>query len=100
MSDLYGVIVLDLACLLAAVSMLRAWRRRRTRPPLVAAAFIVVLAALASALVLGLAINYRLVVGSTLIIALLVLLHTARHERRLEADGGADPLSLRRPPAR
>jgi len=36
-------------------------------------------------LVLAIGINYRLVVGPTLIVALLVILHTARHERRLEA---------------
>src|SRR5207302_1508569 len=56
-----------------------------TRPPLVAAGFILVLAAVASLLVLAIGINYRLVVGPTLIVALLVILHTARHERRLEA---------------
>ena len=91
MNDLYGLITLDLACLLAAAAMLRAWRRRRTRPPLVAAGFIVVLAAIASALVLGLGVNYRLIVGPTLIIALLVLLQTARYERRLEASGPPPP---------
>ena len=91
MNDLYGLITLDLACLLAAAAMLRAWRRRRTRPPLVAAGFIVALAAIASALVLGLGIDYRLVVGPTLVIALLVLLQTARYERRLEASGPPPP---------
>ncbi|TMC77934.1 MAG: hypothetical protein E6J08_13010 [Chloroflexi bacterium] len=66
MNDLYGLITLDLACLLAAAAMLRAWRRRRS-------------------------IDYRLVVGPTLVIALLVLLQTARYERRLEASGRPPP---------
>jgi len=84
-SDYFGVLVLDASCLLAAAMMLRSWHRRHTRPPLVAAGFILVLAAVASLLVLAIGINYRLVVGPTLIVALLVILHTARHERRLEA---------------
>jgi len=41
--------------------------------------------------VLGLGIDYRLVVGPTLVIALLVLLQTARYERRLEASGRPPP---------
>ncbi|OLB88302.1 MAG: hypothetical protein AUI15_28035 [Actinobacteria bacterium 13_2_20CM_2_66_6] len=38
--DVVGLIVLDVACLLAAAMMLRAWSRRRTRPPVVAAIFV------------------------------------------------------------
>jgi peptidoglycan/LPS O-acetylase OafA/YrhL len=90
-SDYVGVFVLDVACLLAAAMMLRSWRRRRTRPPLVAGGFIVALAIVATALVIGLGINYRLVVGPTLIIALLTLLNTARHERRLQATPTPPP---------
>jgi peptidoglycan/LPS O-acetylase OafA/YrhL len=98
-ADLFGVLVLDVACLLATAMMLRSWRRRRTRPPLVAAGFIVVLATLASVLVLGLGVNYRLLVGPTLILALLVLLYTARHERRLDATATPvrHPAPRRRP---
>lgn len=80
--DLVGLIALDVACLLAAAMMLRAWRRRRMRPPLVAAIFVVVLAAVATVLVL-LGVTYSLVVGPTFIVALLVIMYTARYERRV-----------------
>ena len=61
--------------------MLRAWRRRRTRPPIVAAVFVVTLAIVASVLVIGLGVTYSLVVGPTFIVALLVIMYTARYER-------------------
>jgi hypothetical protein len=79
--DLVGLIALDAACLFAAVMMLRAWRRRKTRPPIVAAVFVVALAIVASVLVLGLGVTYTLVVGPTFIVALLVIMYTARYER-------------------
>ena len=79
--DLVGLIALDAACLFAAAMMLRAWRRRRTRPPVVAAVFVVALAIVASVLVLLLGVTYTLVVGPTFIVALLVILYTARYER-------------------
>jgi len=78
--DVVGLIVLDVACLLAAAMMLRAWSRRRTRPPVVAAIFVVVLAIVASVLVLS-GVTYSLVVGPTFIVALLVIMYTARYER-------------------
>jgi len=78
--DLVGLIALDAACLLAAAMMLRAWSRRRTRPPVVAAIFIVVLAIVASVLVVS-GVTYTLVVGPTFIVALLVIMYTARYER-------------------
>jgi len=78
--DLVGLIALDAACLLAAAMMLRAWSRRRTRPPVVAAIFVVVLAIVASVLVVS-GVTYTLVVGPTFIVALLVIMYTARYER-------------------
>jgi len=78
--DLVGLVALDAACLLAAAMMLRSWLRRRARPPLVAAIFVIALALVASMLVL-LGVNYTLVVGPTFIIALLVIMYTARYER-------------------
>ena len=78
--DVLGLVVLDLACFLAAAMMLRAWLRRRTRPPLVAAIFVVVLAVVASVLVVS-GVTYTLVVGPTFIVALLVIMYTARYER-------------------
>ena len=78
--DIVGLVALDVACLLAATMMLRAWSRRRQRPPFVAAIFVVVLAIVASVLVLA-GVTYTLVVGPTFIIALLVIMYTARYER-------------------
>jgi hypothetical protein len=78
--DLVGLIALDAACLLAAAMMLRAWSRRRTLPPVVAAIFIVGLAIVASVLVVS-GVTYTLVVGPTFIVALLVIMYTARYER-------------------
>jgi peptidoglycan/LPS O-acetylase OafA/YrhL len=89
MSDYLGVATLDVACLLAGLMMVRAWRRRRTRPPLVAAAFLGFLAVLATALVLA-GLPYRIVVGPTFILALFVVLYSARFERR-SASGDSVP---------
>jgi len=82
MSNYYGLITLDLACLLAAAAMLRAWRKRRTRPPAVAAGFLAALAITATVLVLAGA-PYQMVALPTFILALLVILYTARYENRL-----------------
>ena len=82
--DLFGLGVLDLACLLSAAMMLRAWRRRRTRQPVVAGVSILVLAVVASVLVL-IGIPYRIVVGPAFILALFVVLYSARHERQTAA---------------
>jgi hypothetical protein len=78
--DLIGLVALDVACLLAAAMMLRAWSRRRTRPPIVAAVFVLVLAIVASVLVVA-GVTYTLVVGPTFIVALLVIMYTARYDR-------------------
>jgi uncharacterized SAM-binding protein YcdF (DUF218 family) len=84
MSDYFGLIVLDLACLLAAAAMLRAWRRRRTRPPLVAAGFLAALTIVATVLVVA-GVGYKTVVLPTFVLALLVVLYTARYENKLAA---------------
>jgi len=84
MSNFYGLIALDLACLLAAAAMLRAWRRRRTRPPLVAAGFLAALTIVATVLVVA-GVGYKTVVLPTFILALLVILYTARYENKLAA---------------
>ena len=83
--DLFTVGVLDVACLLATAMMYRAWRRRRTRQPVVAAASILALGALASVLVL-IGLPTRAVVGSAFILALFVVLYSARHERQTVAS--------------
>jgi hypothetical protein len=80
--DVIGLLALDGACVLAAAMMLRSWSRRRTRPPLVAAVFVLALALIASVLVLS-GVTYSLVVGPTFIVALLVIMYTARYERRV-----------------
>jgi len=60
--------------------LFRSWRRRRTRPPLIAA--IAVLALGAAAVVLALlGVPYRLVVGPAFIAAMIVVLVSARTER-------------------
>jgi hypothetical protein len=84
MSNFYGLIALDLACLLAAAAMLRAWRKRRTRPPLVAAGFLAALTIVATVLVVA-GVGYKTVVLPTFILALLVILYTARYENKLAA---------------
>ena len=95
MNDLFGIATLDVACLLAGLMMLRAWRRRRTRPPLVAAAFLGLLTVVATFLVLA-GLSYRIVVGPTFILALLVILYSARFERR-SAIGDSVPEAKRAP---
>ena len=82
--DIVGLVALDAACLLAAAMMLRSWLRRRTRPPLVAAVFVIALAFTASILVV-LGVTYSLVVGPTFIVALLVIMYTARYEKGLSS---------------
>ena len=95
MNDLFGLGALDVACLLAGLMMVRAWRRRKTRPPLVAAAFLGFLAVVATALVLA-GLPYRIVVGPTFILALFVVLYSARFDRR-SASGDSIPEARRAP---
>lgn len=73
---------LDASCVVACALLLRAWRKRKARPPLVAAAFVIMLALLATAAVLA-GVPYRLVVGPAFILALLVMMYSARLEARL-----------------
>ena len=75
---------LDVACLLAAAMMVRSWRKRKARPPIIAAGFLIVLAVVASALVM-LGVPSGMVVGPTFIFALLVVMYTARLERKLSS---------------
>ncbi len=79
--ELSSLGALAVACLFAAGILFRSWRRRRSRPPLIAA--IVVLALGSGAIVLALlGVPYRLVVGPAFIIAILAVLASARMERR------------------
>ena len=81
-NEVVGLVALTVACLFAAAFMFRSWRRRRTRPPLVAAAAVLVLGAAGVALAL-LGVPYRWVVGAAFVAAMLVVLISARMERRL-----------------
>jgi peptidoglycan/LPS O-acetylase OafA/YrhL len=80
-SELVSLGALEVACLFAAGILLRSWRLRRTRPPLVAAILVVALGAAALLLVLF-GVPYRLVVGPAFIVAILAVLVSARTERR------------------
>jgi hypothetical protein len=86
--DMLSVGALDLACVLSGAMMYRSWRRRHTRPPLVAGALMLILAALATGLVL-VGVPRGTIVGPTFILALAVILYTGRYERR-EATTPAD----------
>lgn len=80
-NELVELGALAVACLFAAAFLFRSWRRRRTRPPLVAA--VVVLAVGAGGIVLSLVgLPYRTVVGLAFIIAMLTVLVSARTDRR------------------
>jgi len=81
-NELVSLGALAAACLLAAAFLLRTWRRRRTRPPLVGA--IVVLAVGAGAIVMALlGVPYRTAVGFAFIVAMGAVLFSARADRRL-----------------
>jgi drug/metabolite transporter (DMT)-like permease len=79
-NEVWGLGALAIACLFAAAILLRSWRRRGTRQPLVAAIAVLVLGAGAVTLAL-LGAPYRIVVGSAFILAMLAILVTARSER-------------------
>jgi uncharacterized SAM-binding protein YcdF (DUF218 family) len=79
-TEIWGLGALAIACLFAAAILLRSWRRRGTRQPLVAAIAVLVLGAGAVTLAL-LGAPYRIVVGSAFILAMLAILVTARSER-------------------
>ena len=65
----------------AAGILLRSWRRRRTRQPLVAAVVVLVLGAGAIALALA-GVPYRLPVGAAFVAALVAVMVSARTEPR------------------
>jgi cell division protein FtsW (lipid II flippase) len=88
--DLLSLAALDGACLLSAVMMYRSWRRRRTRPPAVAGIVMLILAVLATSLVL-LGVPRGIVIGPTFILALFVILYAGRYERRADAASMAKP---------
>ena len=90
--DLLSVAALDGACLLSGLMMYRSWRRRRTRPPVIAGVFMLALAVLATSLVL-LGVPRNIVVGPTFILALFVVLYAGRYERRADASSAAKPKS-------
>jgi hypothetical protein len=79
-NEVWGLGALAIACLFAAAILLRSWRRRGTRQPLVAAIVVLVLGAGAVTLAL-LGAPYRIVVGSAFVLAMLAILVTARSER-------------------
>jgi len=82
--DLLSLAALDGACLLAALMMYRSWHRRRTRPPIVAGILMLVLAVLATSLVL-LGVPRNIAVGPTFILALFVVLYAGRYDSRTAA---------------
>jgi peptidoglycan/LPS O-acetylase OafA/YrhL len=81
-SELVALGALAVACLFAAGILLRSWRLRRTRPPLVASIVVLVVGAAAVLLAL-LGVPYRLVVGPAFIVAILAVMLSARMERRI-----------------
>jgi len=85
MNDAYvRLAALDVACLLAAAMMFRSWRKRQARPALVAIGFLVGLAVVATILVL-VGVPSGMVIGPTFIFALLVVMYTARLEKRFSS---------------
>jgi peptidoglycan/LPS O-acetylase OafA/YrhL len=79
-NELLALGALAVACLFAAGVLLRSWRRRRTRQPLIAAVLVLVVGAGAIVLAL-LGVPYRLPVGAAFIAALLAVMLSARSER-------------------
>jgi len=72
---------LGVATLFAAGFLLNSWRKRRTRPPLYAAIVVVVVAAGAVVAAL-LGAPYRFMTGTAFIVEMLVVLVSARTDRR------------------
>jgi membrane associated rhomboid family serine protease len=81
-NELVSLGALALACLFAAAILLRSWRRRGTRQPLVAAVVVLILGAGAITLAF-LGVPYRVPVGVAFIAALVAILVSARTERRV-----------------
>ena len=80
-NELVGLGALGVACLFAAAILFRSWRRRGTPQPLVAAIMVLTMGVGAVTVAL-LGAPYRIVVGSTFIAAILVVMVSARSERR------------------
>jgi uncharacterized membrane protein YhhN len=80
-NELVGLGALAVACLVATAILFRSWRRRGTPQPLVAAIMVLTMGVGAVTVVL-LGAPYRIVVGSTFIAAILVVMVSARSERR------------------
>ena len=78
--EVWGLGALAVACLFAAAILFHSWRRRGSRQPLVAAIAVLVVGTVAVVLAL-LGAPYRIVVGSAFIVAMLVVLVSARSER-------------------
>jgi peptidoglycan/LPS O-acetylase OafA/YrhL len=80
-NELLALGVLAVACLFAAGILLRSWRLRGTRPPLIGAIAVLAMGAVAISLALA-GVPYRPVVGAAFIGAMLAVLASARMERR------------------
>lgn len=80
-NELVSLGSLAVATLFAAAFLFRSWRTRGTRPPLYAAIVVVVVAAGAIVIAL-LGVAYRQVVGTAFIAEMLVVLVSARTDRR------------------
>lgn len=80
-NELVSLGSLAVATLLAAVFLFNSWRKRRARPPLYAAVVVLVLAAGAIVIAL-LGVPYRQVTGTAFIAEMLVVLVSARTDRR------------------
>jgi fructose-1,6-bisphosphatase/inositol monophosphatase family enzyme len=80
-NELVSLGSLAVATVLAAGFLLNSWRKRNTRPPLYAAIVVVVVAAGAIVVAL-LGVPYRPVTGTAFIVEMLVVLVSARTDRR------------------
>ena len=79
-NEAWGLAALAVACVFVAAILFRSWRQRGTRQPLVAAIGVLVVGTVAVVLAL-LGAPYRIVSGSAFIVAMLVVLVSARSER-------------------
>jgi hypothetical protein len=80
-NELVSLGSLGVASLLATAFLINSWRKRKTRPPLYAAIVVVVVAAGAIVVAL-LGVPYRQVTGTAFIVEMLVVLVSARTDRR------------------
>jgi CHASE2 domain-containing sensor protein len=80
-NELVSVLSLAVASLLASAFLFRSWRTRRTRPPLYAA-FAVLGVATGAIVIVLLGVPYRPVTGTAIIAEMLVVLVSARTDRR------------------